>query len=192
MIRNSITAITLTIVSILLLNNCSCDRSADNSLQFLKNSELPSFPDLVGSYPSYHYLGMYIDSLPCQLIPQCLREYYFTRKNRVSMTNFVDATNHTNIVVGKSRMANKGFLSVNSRITRMVRDSSIVDSCFVVSYVVNNNEVSSRRDIKNLIRLKESDVMYLDFTLNRSKKEITAAITTDKANRKRTRSDVNN
>ena len=174
----------------LAISNCTVEYPSAQQYQISvpcqRDTCSPSFWDVNGSYPSsFRFIGFYLDSLPYQMFPECMHEYYTRRKNKISMIHFIDTISRTNIVEGMSANAQSGFLSINARIARIAKDSSLVDSCFHIVYIVNNNEVKTRGDVKNLVRLKESEVHSLEVIFNRAQKEIMAFIFTNRINRKR-------
>lgn len=186
----------LLIASVIDICNCAIEpfkpQQHQHSLQYPSDSGASSLLTFEYSYPSYHNLGIYLDSLPYHMIPKCLHKYHYKRMNKVSMIHIIDTINHSSIVEGKSSNVKDGFLSINASITRVIKDSSSVDSCFLVSYIVNHNEVKTKRDVKSLVQLKESEIMFLEIVFNRVQKKITALIITDKTGHKRKRTGLEN
>ena len=110
-------------------------------------------------YKSIHYL----DNLPLQIIPELFyREYY----NSLCPSDYKGTVkrNHTeksNVVNLRSKKAKTGYLYVNGCIQDYIQQSEGELDQDSLLYVVNDEPVTTKKDVKRLVRLRKRRVLSI-------------------------------
>lgn len=105
----------------------------------------------------------YFDNLPLQIIPELFyREYY----NSLGPSDYKGTVirNHTeksNVVNLRSKKAKTGYLYVNGCIQDYIQQSEGELDQDSLLYVVNDEPVTTKKDVKRLVRLRKRRVLSI-------------------------------
>ncbi len=105
----------------------------------------------------------YLDNLPLQIIPELFyREYY----NSLGPSDYKGTVkrNHTeksNVINLRSKKAKTGYLYVNGCIQDYIQQSEGELDQDSLLYVVNDEPVTTKKDVKRLVRLRKRRVLSI-------------------------------
>ena len=116
-----------------------------------------------------------IDNLPGQKMPSVLDSLYYKHlsESDYKMFRTVDVGNRMNIFHLRSKQAKDGYLLVNERINDYISDCPPNESDeYRIEYILNNTPARTKRDVLQIIRLKEKTIREIEV----SKEEATRII----------------
>ena len=105
----------------------------------------------------------YLDNLPLQIIPELFyREYY----NSLGPSDYKGTvkrnhTEKTNVINLRSKKAKTGYLYVNGCIQDYIQQSEGELDQDSLLYVVNDEPVTTKKDVKRLVRLRKRRVLSI-------------------------------
>ena len=142
-------------------------------------------------YEVYHAyeLSMYLDNLiyntdreTRKLTSDIFDSLYYTQ---TEMSNskadmIIDITNKTRAFHMRTKKAKDGYLYVNRCITDKVLSSGCQQDTVKITYVYNNQEVTTKEDVRRVLRLRKKKIRIQDLILDERKGLVTVYIVDNK------------
>ena len=146
---------------------------------------------VAGHNPSFDKESAYIDNLlvyqnkgrvPRKLTSDIFDSLYYTQ---TEMSNskadmIIDITNKTRAFHMRTKKAKDGYLYVNRCITDKVLSSGCQQDTVKITYVYNNQEVTTKEDVRRVLRLRKKKIRIQDLILDERKGLVTVYIVDNK------------
>ena len=88
----------------------------------------------------------------------------------------IDITNKTRAFHMRTKKAKDGYLYVNRCITDKVLSSGCQQDTVKITYVYNNKEVTTKEEVKKVVRLRKRKIRISDFIFDERKGLVTVYI----------------
>lgn len=138
--------------------------------------------EIVGNeqYNSYE-VSTYIDNLNQKLTSKPLSDLYYKKINqsecKVKYQEIDEENKRRNIYI-YTKKAKNGYLLVNKKITDKMQKLEYNIEKLTISYILNNQIISTKEEVNKLLKLKEKDIVDLDISINENTHLLTANIST--------------
>lgn len=146
---------------------------------------------VAGHHPTFDKEYAYIDNLlvyqnkgrvPRKLTSDIFDSLYYTQ---TEMSNskadmIIDITNKTRAFHMRTKKAKDGYLYVNRCITDKVLSSGCQQDTVKITYVYNNQEVTTKEDVRRVLRLRQKKIRIQDLILDERKGLVTVYIVDNK------------
>lgn len=146
------------------------------------SSYLNAQTDIIGN-EQYNSLEecTYIDNLNQKSIPKLLSDlYHITLKPsdfKINSQEIDKKANKRNIYI-VTKKARNGYLYVNENITNKLQKLDCSSQELTISYILNNQTISTKEQVNKLLKLKEKDILNLDISLDTTSHLLTINIST--------------
>ena len=140
-----------------------------------------------GSYPTFYKESVLLDNLlvyqnkdrvPRKLVSDIFDSLYYTRPVIRNSNSWLitDSTNTRRAFHVRTAKAQDGYLYVNRCITDKVLSSGCQQDTVKITYVYNNKEVTTKEDVKRVVRLRKRKIRISDFIFDERKGLVTVYI----------------
>lgn len=145
---------------------------------------------VAGHNPSFDKESAYIDNLlvyqnkgrvPRKLTSDIFNSLFYSQLKRFSTSWIkVDSTNTKMVYHLRTKKAQDGYLYVNRCITDKVLSSGCQQDTVKITYVYNNKEVTTKEDVRRVLRLRKKKIRIQDLILDERKGLVTVYIVDNK------------
>ncbi|MDU1890979.1 MAG: hypothetical protein E6767_09840 [Dysgonomonas sp.] len=128
---------------------------------FLNAQELEQY----NSYDRYTY----IDNLDSRIVPKKFTEIYYSKIDESDfniLEQRIDTLNKVRSVYVYTKKARKGYLSVNKKISDIIQKNKYDIDRLTLVYILNEESVSTKKQIEKLLTLKENNIIGLDANMD--------------------------
>lgn len=144
-----------------------------------------------GSYPTFYKESVLLDNLlvyqnkdrvPRKLVSDIFDSLYYTRSIIRDSDSWLitDSTNTKRTLYVRTPKAQDGYLYVNRYITDRVLSSGCQQDTVKITYVYNNQEVTTKEDVRRVLRLRKKKIRIQDLILDERKGLVTVYIVDNK------------
>ncbi len=141
---------------------------------------------VAGHNPSFDKESAYIDNLlvyqnkgrvPRKLTSDIFNSLFYSQLKRFSTSWIkVDPTNTKMVYHLRTKKAKDGYLYVNRCITDKVLSSGCQQDTVKITYVYNNKEVTTKEDVRRVLRLRKKKIRIQDLIFDERKGLVTVYI----------------
>ena len=141
---------------------------------------------VAGHNPSFDKESAYIDNLlvyqnkgrvPRKLTSDIFNSLFYSQRKIYSTSWIkVDSTNTKMVYHLRTKKAKDGYLYVNRCITDKVLSSGCQQDTVKITYVYNNKEVTTKEEVKKVVRLRKRKIRISDFIFDERKGLVTVYI----------------
>lgn len=142
---------------------------------------------VAGHNPSFDKESAYIDNLlvyqnkgrvPRKLVSDIFDSLYYTRSIIGDSDSWLitDSTNTKRTLYVRTPKAQDGYLYVNRYITYRVLSSGCQQDTVKITYVYNNREVTTKEDVRRVLRLRKKKIRIQELILDERKGLVTVYI----------------
>ena len=142
---------------------------------------------VAGSYPTFYKESVLLDNLlvyqnkdrvPRKLVSDIFDSLYYTRSIIGDSDSWLitDSTNTKRTLYVRTPKAQDGYLYVNRYITYRVLSSGCQQDTVKITYVYNNKEVTTKEDVRRVLRLRKKKIRIQDLILDERKGLVTVYI----------------
>lgn len=145
---------------------------------------------VAGHHPSFDKESAYIDNLlvyqnkgrvPRKLTSDIFNSLFYSQRKIYSTSWIkVDSTNTKRVYHLRTKKAKDGYLYVNRCITDKVLSSGCQQDTVKITYVYNNQEVTTKEDVRRVLRLRKKKIRIQDLILDERKGLVTVYIVDNK------------
>ena len=138
-------------------------------------------------YPTFYKESVLLDNLlvyqnkdrvPRKLVSDIFDSLYYTRPVIRNSNSWLitDSTNTKSTLYVRTPKAQDGYLYVNRYITYTVLSSGCQQDTVKITYVYNNKEVTTKEDVRRVLRLRKKKIRISDFIFDERKGLVTVYI----------------
>lgn len=142
-------------------------------------------------YPTFYKESVLLDNLlvyqnkdrvPRKLVSDIFDSLYYTRPVIRNSNSWLitDSTNTRRAFHVRTAKAQDGYLYVNRCITDKVLSSGCQQDTVKITYVYNNKEVTTKEDVRRVLRLRKKKIRIQDLILDERKGLVTVYIVDNK------------